>query len=404
MANRSVALYRYVKTKSGAWKRLPVVMSANGRLKADVVLEDGVEVAYPVGHYVLRRYEGSKTVWVTIEGGSNVAMAELRAAQKKQQAIAQAKTVGVQVVEDFSRKTLRQLFDVFVQAAEDRGSDEAAELYRYTADEFLMGCTKTYLEELEHADVARFHGAMRKAGRSDRTISNRHSHLRSFLVFAGLDRDKLKAIAGPTPRYEKALPEVYSQEELDMFFQSLEEEYDQLVFDVFLQTGFRERELTHLMWPRVSEKNLTLMVRSNTIWKFKPKDSEQREVPVTRGLMDRLMAYKERHPKAKLVFGKRGGEVDEPEGHLLRRLKIKAKYAGLNCGVCAGCCAERKECEHWYLHKFRATYITTLLRNGMDVRTVMKLSGHSDLESVLRYIRPAEDHEIRAKIAEIKWR
>ena len=53
-----------------------------------------------------------------------------------------------------------------------------------------------------------------------------------------------------------------------------------------------------------------------------------------------------------------------------------------------------KECELWFLHKFRSTYATTLLRNGVDIRTVQKLMGHSDLGSTMRYLRPEEDAHI----------
>jgi site-specific recombinase XerD len=67
-------------------------------------------------------------------------------------------------------------------------------------------------------------------------------------------------------------------------------------------------------------------------------------------------------------------------------------------------CAKQRLCERWYLHKFRATYITTLLRNGLDLRTVMKLSGHSDMASVERYIRPAEGKEVQAKVNAISFR
>jgi integrase len=91
------------------------------------------------------------------------------------------------------------------------------------------------------------------------------------------------------------------------------------------------------------------------------------------------------------------------QGNLLRRLKTAVRKAGMNCGQCGGC-ENTKECEHWYLHKFRATYITTLLRNGLDLRTVMKLSGHSDLESVMRYLRPAEGKEVQDKVNAIQWR
>ena len=89
--------------------------------------------------------------------------------------------------------------------------------------------------------------------------------------------------------------------------------------------------------------------------------------------------------------------------HLRRgSLKRLVKAAGLNCGLCGGC-KKRKECERWWLHKFRATCITRLLQSGMDLRTVMKFSGHSDLESLMRYLSPAADAAIKAHIDKVEW-
>jgi len=87
---------------------------------------------------------------------------------------------------------------------------------------------------------------------------------------------------------------------------------------------------------------------------------------------------------------------------LLRSLKRRVYKAGLNCGVCKPC-LERNECERWFLHKFRATFITKLLQSGMDLRTVMKLSGHSDLQSVMRYLSPAADDAIKKHVPNVKW-
>jgi integrase len=101
------------------------------------------------------------------------------------------------------------------------------------------------------------------------------------------------------------------------------------------------------------------------------------------------------------LFGVTG---DKPDGHLLRRLKRLVNKAGLNCGSCEGCKRKPAACERWFLHKFRATYITTLLRNGVDLRTTMALSGHSDLESVMRYLRPAEGSAVQKRVNAIRWR
>lgn len=50
------------------------------------------------------------------------------------------------------------------------------------------------------------------------------------------------------------------------------------------------------------------------------------------------------------------------------------------------------------LHKFRRTYITALLRNGIDLRTVQVYAGHKDIASTMRYQRPASAKEAQAKL------
>jgi len=47
--------------------------------------------------------------------------------------------------------------------------------------------------------------------------------------------------------------------------------------------------------------------------------------------------------------------------------------------------------------------ITNLLRAGIDARTVMKYFGHDDLETILRYLAPAESAETQAKVNAIIW-
>jgi integrase len=42
------------------------------------------------------------------------------------------------------------------------------------------------------------------------------------------------------------------------------------------------------------------------------------------------------------------------------------------------------------LHKFRHTYATRLLESNVDIVTVQKLMGHSDLDTTRQYLDPDE--------------
>ena len=78
-------------------------MSANGKVKPNTVVVSGVQVAFPVGHYELRSFEGSKTVWTRIEGNATDALAALKQAQKRAAAVAIAGDAGVQIILDPER-------------------------------------------------------------------------------------------------------------------------------------------------------------------------------------------------------------------------------------------------------------------------------------------------------------
>jgi site-specific recombinase XerD len=57
--------------------------------------------------------------------------------------------------------------------------------------------------------------------------------------------------------------------------------------------------------------------------------------------------------------------------------------------------------EDFRLHKFRATFATWSLWAGVDLRTVQQWLGHTDLESTMRYLKPARNQVVRDKVNEI---
>jgi integrase len=168
----------------------------------------------------------------------------------------------------------------------------------------------------------------------------------------------------------------------------------------------------------------TLKVQSKPRWKSRIKTWEQREQTLSDDLLKRLEDHRREHGgESTLIFGKRMQKGPQEgriglDGHMLRTLKQQVRAAGLNCGICEGCLLETpkrsRECERWFLHKFRATYCTKLLREhvdsrtgavvaGFDLRTVQKMMGHRELASTMRYLRPAEDIQIQERINNLKW-
>jgi integrase len=395
MANKAVTLMRLCKTESG-WRRYKAVVGKNGRIRPNFALKNGFPTEYIIGHYELRYYEGSKAKYMPV---GNDAQAAMTAALKHERLLVAkqvADDAGAKIVEENKRAKLRDVLMEFVRDARDRGADEAAEVNLYAGEEFLSIVEKQFVDQITLADFTKHQAALRKRELAPRTIYNRYTRVCALLRFAGLDE---KVFPDKAPKYDKTLPEAYTSEQIKALFASLKTMKKAVTYKTALQCGLREQELMHVEWPDIDWEAKTLRVRSKPKYQFKVKDSEERDLPLTDDLVDLLREYEKTHGNKKLITGT---STDRPNTHLLRELKRQVNKAGLSCRKCDSC-VQHKECEDWFLHKFRATYATTLLRKGVDIRSVQKLMGHSDIATTMRYLRPAETPELRAKINAMSW-
>src|SRR5438552_14947625 len=95
MANREVNLTKRVQTPHG-WRYCRVRLSANGRVKPDLVLVSGKEERHPEGSYYLEWREGSKRVRLSV--GKDPADASARRQRKETEL--NAVNNGISVVPD----------------------------------------------------------------------------------------------------------------------------------------------------------------------------------------------------------------------------------------------------------------------------------------------------------------
>lgn len=173
---------------------------------------------------------------------------------------------------------------------------------------------------------------------------------------------------------------------------SNQDEADLLSF--FLCTGVREGEAAHGCWTDLDCGARTYNVTEHIDLNFRPKDSEEGEIPVE--LVDLLQQRRKRYPKTRLIFPTDEGK---PNGHLLRTVKRLGLRSGANCGHCRNkqvlSRATHPVCKHIILHRLRKTYATKLHENGTSPRTLMSLLRHSSLETTLRYLAEQDGETTR---------
>jgi integrase len=376
----------------GGWKRYPVLMAKNGRVRTSWVMVDGKEEHYPEGRFQIRVYKDGKRTWENAGNDATDALNERARLSLRREAEAKAAAAGTTVVEEKGRIAIRPATTRYLQRCEDLEAEQAAISYGVALNDFMRLLPDIkHVDQIDESVMVRFGVALRRAGNSARTVFNKHRSVLGFLRWLDID---VKALKIRTPKYEKKVPVVYSEETVAALLKAAPDTYFRDVLSTLRMSGLREQEAVHLVWPDIDFKRKLILVRSKPEQGFEIKDREQRDVPLPDALAVILKARFEERGASRLVLGTKG---DKPHQKWLRLLKRTARSAGLNCGRCDSC-RTQKECELFTLHSFRRTYATALHRKGVDVRTLMDLLGHADLETTLNYLAAMKAEASHAQV------
>ncbi len=177
----------------------------------------------------------------------------------------------------------------------------------------------------------------------------------------------------------KNKPDYYSEEELSLFFQQNMHSAYRLAFQGLLYTGMRINELANIHWNDVDFEKKHITVRRKE--GFDPKtDNSERSIPITDALYNALLEASKNKKSETFVFTSKEGKQLK-ERTLLSICKLISKEAKLEGRA--------------YLHKFRHTFATHLVKNRVPLERVQKLLGHASINETLIYAHliPSEMHE-----------
>lgn len=146
---------------------------------------------------------------------------------------------------------------------------------------------------------------------------------------------------------------------------------DYPIFATFLNTGMRRAELVHLEWSDVDLKKRIIKIQKKPNWL--PKSGE-REIPINDALYEILKRLPDR---GSFVFTNDKGNQVDPD---LIRLKLIET-------------AKRAQIENLTeLHALRHTFASQLIARGVDLPTVQKLMGHTNIQTTMIYTHQTTDH------------
>ena len=171
----------------------------------------------------------------------------------------------------------------------------------------------------------------------------------------------------PLPRVSEYVPVFLSEETAQQLIAAADTPWTKAMVVLLLSTGIRRSEAVGITLDDLNLEKRQLLIRG--------KGDKERVVPLTDQSVEAIQAYLPHRTKTQ----SRHLFVSAWKGHPIhgrcinRMLKIVIQKAGLaGQGITP--------------HKLRHTFATHLIRNGVDIRTVQELMGHSELETTAKYL------------------
>jgi integrase len=386
MANKRAKIYERVRVHRGRWTDCAVTIP---KLRSDgtLYLKDERE-----GKFRVSWYEGTNKQWhpTTCRTLSDA----LKVKSDKEWFLKNQSRPGVQdPTTPDSRAPISISVDRYVESL--TGSKGTKRAYGHAVREFAEwnsglknGSKKTFMEEIDKAHMAKFFDYLV----DDQPENHPYTAALKLLRVNSFIRAILKLDPGKGPikksDYRRELksgedpPEIYTREELKTLFEAMTPE-EELLFLVFLKTGFRKREVMFLEENDLIVDTLApgrvkreIRVTNKPHMGFMTKNGKTRHVwAIDRDWMERLLALKATSRPSSLLFSTSNGL---PDYHMLDTLRSIARRAGMEPLRC-------------WLHKFRSTCATNWLRSkllggeGYDMGLVREWLGHDDYKSIERY-------------------
>lgn len=397
-ANR-VKILKYVKVGE-AW-RFANVVERSGRIVRDHVVIAGRDEQHTEGTYYLEWYElDNRRRRKAVPNFSELIEEARRKSIEVEAMRAGVITPPANVAPGVSTAPLRvtTAIDTYLDYVKHNRADRTYLTYRYTLDVLLrQSCATPFVEDISREDILKFMTDCYKLGLGGRTVYDKLVVV--LQMFKRYGRTKLIE-KNDWPDYVEKIRPIYEPEEIQTLLGNADA--DEAIFLKFLLgSGFRDREAQHVTWRDLDFHNSIARVVAKPIWGFKPKNWEERAVPLPTALIDQLRTLRERRKAlpAQLVFPNTKGNPDSENDMIVKRVAERAK---LNCGQCltrhGNRCSEGPHCGHFFLHKFRHTFATEHLRHGVDIRTLQSWMGHRDIKSTMVYLKGVQSKDALAKV------
>ena len=228
---------------------------------------------------------------------------------------------------------------------------------------FFLNSTSTSIYDIKPYAIKNFLINMYKnENKSAKTINLYHSALKFFITLLHGSDEIFKNI--PRMKEPKKLPEIYHYQDVQGIINAHSNIKHKLILHLAYGCGLRLSELAHLRTDNMDWKN-------NVIWIRRGKGRKDRRVMFNKSLKDMTKNYIDLYkPKNYLFEGMNGN------GHLSTRSIEK---------IFINACKKAKIKPKGGIHGLRHSFATHLLENGIDIRYIQELLGHSSMKTTEIY-------------------
>lgn len=379
MANRTVQLYKYIKLPDLGWRYSKAVFYPNNRLKPHAVMTQDGEQTIKDGYYCL----SYNRKWEPV--GNDPAEAHRLLMKKRGELLTVANGGSVVQVEPKVAGTLKAAFEAWLQDKEDGGAHkDTVDAKKLVAKEFQASCrVKTLAAVTKQMCQQYLVAGLKKQGNEGRTRFNKFLHLRQFLTFHKLEL----LTTADAPPYTTDDPIALEDEELELFWKVVPP-HKKAMYMMLLECGLRKQEIQTLRWVDLIGGNEPhIKIQERPEWKYIPKLHHCRDVPIADEELWALLMRKKMLSKSVLVFSTKSGK---PLTHLWDDTQALFRKTGVDMAKA-------------HPHCFRATFCTTLLRQNVPMPDIMKVMGHKDVQSTMRYMAVLQKKDLHAKMAKVKF-
>lgn len=266
-------------------------------------------------------------------------------------------------------------YNQYVTSLQRTAAPNTWKRYHYAlADFFQRHREKHRSEDFHRWDISDFKEDRLREGIAPTTVNLELRILRAFWNWL-IERElasynpaaKQKGVKVPEKR-----PRGLGRDVVDKLLSVCISTRDKLIILLPLTTGMRGIELARLQWTDIDWENDMIHLDGE-----RTKTGKSRSLPLREDVKKLLVEFT---AKRVYVFPSRTGDPRKLQtafNGIVRRAELYPKPT---------------------LHALRHTFATLLLRSGLDIYSVQKLMGHTQISTTTIYLTPADSDTVRSKI------